>query len=309
MDMTEHATMIKRMEQAGEDTSQELEKLYFDNLNFVRKVGRPFTAQQELDDLEQEGYFALVKAVAYFDPAKGGNFTTIYGKFLMTQFSRMNDGRAYIPYNARETARKFDKLTKDYISRHGEEPPKSYYLDHMTAREIDTARTVLTQGNPVSIYSTDAEHGDTPLVEYLPDTSEESVEDIVVDATYKEELKSIWKDVDELTTPEQSRAIKAVFLEGKSTREAGNGKYVAGLERLKKQKRRFTPYLERIRDDAIYNEGVKTVSVSRFHQEGISSTERAAFMMIETFEKARLPIPEKYTPYIKGYKQLIEKLG
>ena len=100
-----------------------------------------------------------------------------------------------------------------------------------------------------------------------------------------------------------------MFLEGKSTREAGNGKYVAGLERLKKQKRRFTPYLERIRDDAIYNEGVKTVSVSRFHQEGISSTERAAFMMIETFEKARLPIPEKYTPYIKGYKQLIEKLG
>lgn len=303
--MTEHATKIKQMEQAGEDTNPELEKLYFNNLAFVRKVGQPFTGRQEADDLLQEGFFALVKAVHYYDPSKG-DFVSVYGKFLMTQFARMNDGRAYIPYHAREAARKFDKLTKEYIAAHGEEPPAAFYLEHMTAREIDTARAVLSQGDTLSLDRADEEHSDTAFIDYIPDTSGESVEDAAINSTYKEELKSIWRDVEELTTLEQAKAIRSVFQDGQKVAEVNRSKYNSGMERLKKQKKRFTPYLECVRDDAIYNEGVKPRSVSKFNQDGYSSTERAAFMMIDAYEKARLPIPEKYTPYITDYRRIIK---
>lgn len=43
----------------------------------------------ELDDLHQEGYFAMMNAIEKFDPARGTKFLTAFGYYLKKRFFRM----------------------------------------------------------------------------------------------------------------------------------------------------------------------------------------------------------------------------
>lgn len=286
MDMTEHANHIKQMEQAGQDPAGELEKLYFDNLAFVRQIAKPFEARQEPDDLLQEGYISLIRAFAYYDPNKGAGFSTIWGLFLRSTFARMNDSRPYIPHHTREDMRKYKKLEREYIKAQGKEPPAEYFAEHFTARELEAVNLALLQEDIIYLDAPQTESGGT-LAEVIPDPKGSTAEDIAIEEHTAEELRKIWEVVEEVTTPEQAAALKAIYIDGQATKASPeiNRGYKSGLARLQKNRERFAPFMELLIDGFVYSEGVKRCGVSAFNEDGQSATERAAFRLMER-EKA-----------------------
>lgn len=283
MNMTEHAIKIKQMEQAGQDTTDELEALYFDNLAFVRQIARPYEGRQEPEDLLQEGFLSLIRAMAYYEPDKGAAFTSIWGLYLKTDFSRMNDSRPHIPHYIRDDVRKYQKLEREYIIAHGEAPPPSFWGQHFTPQKLEAVKLAILQNNLTYLDApAPAEDGGT-IGELIPDATADSVEDIATDGIAAEQLRRIWDDVEQVTTPEQAAALKSVYMDGTKTQETPelNRQYKSGLARLQKNRARFAPFLELSKSNYAYNEGVKHCGVAAFYNDGMSATERAALRMID----------------------------
>ena len=62
--------------QAGDHVSENMTMLYQQNRRFIAGLALPFSNSVELDDLMQEAYFGLEKAVSKYDPTLGYAFLT-----------------------------------------------------------------------------------------------------------------------------------------------------------------------------------------------------------------------------------------
>ncbi|MCD8377364.1 MAG: sigma-70 family RNA polymerase sigma factor [Candidatus Gastranaerophilales bacterium] len=77
---------IIRQIKNGENVKDNMELLYVQNRGFIFEMAKKFFLEAEKDDLMQEGYLALVKAVDGFDVNRGCLFLSYYGYYLEHQF-------------------------------------------------------------------------------------------------------------------------------------------------------------------------------------------------------------------------------
>lgn len=283
--VTEKVKDIKSRKDAGEDVTQAMERVYFENLNFVRLVARGFLKIQEMDDMLQEGFFAFVSAVDYFDPDRGCSFLTVYKMYLKTTFARMKGAPVYIPYTVRDSVRRYKKLTDGYIKQYGVEPLDLYYFrEGFTQAELDNVRLVMAQEHMGDIDSPISGTDGCFLGDVLSDRNATSPEEDAIQAVYEEEIKGVWSHVDTLTTEQQADAIRQVIIAGRKTTEPELGQiYRAGMSRLRNHYRVFLQYLD---DGKRYSGGLKGNGVQRFQTTRTSSTERTALQLVKN-EKRR----------------------
>ena len=69
---------------AGEDVADHMEQLYSQVRRFIHVMARKFHVEEELEDLEQEGYLALYDAIDGYDPDHGVKFLT-YAEYWIRQ--------------------------------------------------------------------------------------------------------------------------------------------------------------------------------------------------------------------------------
>lgn len=62
--------------QAGDHVQDNMGQLYQQNREFIVKIALPYSKSVELEDLVQEAYFGLEKAVQRYDPTTGFKFLT-----------------------------------------------------------------------------------------------------------------------------------------------------------------------------------------------------------------------------------------
>ncbi len=82
--------MIKR----GEDAERNLETLFKQNRGLIARLAYRIGDGQEMEDLFQEGYLALMKAVDGWNPEGGASFATYAFKWIRAAMQR------YVRYNA-----------------------------------------------------------------------------------------------------------------------------------------------------------------------------------------------------------------
>ena len=93
----------------GEDVADNMLQLYQQNMGIIKDYARKYRSMAEEEDLQQEAYFAICKAVDSYDPDKGVSFLSWAVYWIRQQLLRycQNNGTVRIPVHASERVRKY----------------------------------------------------------------------------------------------------------------------------------------------------------------------------------------------------------
>ena len=277
---------------AGVCVAENMLQLWEQNRGFVATVAKKFCGYAEMDDLMQEGYLGLCKAVDAYDPDEGAPFVNYAAYWLQQNMQRyvMNCGcNVRIPVQANVRARKYLKLCAAYEAKYGRKPTDRE-LERALGVSWNVLQDVKKTAAMLQIGSLDVPAGeseDASLYDILP--GQEDVEEAVTDRIQAEELReTLWTTVDEL--PEhQSKVLRMRYL-GDQTFKKISEQVGRGYQRtvqihndaLRQLRRpRYRKKLEPFLDREIYSSGLKGNGVGQFNRTWTSSTERAAIELSE----------------------------
>ena len=279
---------------AGVCVAENMLQLWEQNRGFVATIARKFCGYAEMDDLMQEGYLGLCKAVDAYDPDADVPFVNYAAYWLQQNMQRyvMNCGcNVRIPVQANVRARKYLKLCDTYEAKYGRKPTDRE-LERALGVSWNVLQDVKKTAAMLQIGSLDVPAGeseDASLYDILP--CQEDVEEVVTDRIQEEQLReTLWATVDEL--PEhQSEVLRMRYLGDQTFKEiseqVGRGYqrtvqiHKEALRQLRRP--RYRKKLEPFLDREIYSSGLKGNGVGQFNRTWTSSTERAAIELSEAW--------------------------
>lgn len=246
---------------------------------FIRKVARRYEDHAELDDLMQESFFALERAVALYDPGGGSSFKTYLHFWLRSYMRKCCMKSIRVPVNQKSMVFRYKNVVSDYQRDFGRKPSKQEVCSalQLTENQYNNIVSAVSAGQICSL--SDPLVDDLTLGETIAGTDD--VETEVLDRIEQEELrKRLWEIVD--TLPEKyAKTIRNRYLDNKTLNECGTALGVSlqrvqqyesdALRALRKQEvlEQIRPYL----DDRRYSMGVK------------GSTEKAAIKIVSYLEQ------------------------
>lgn len=262
---------------------------------FARVKAKDMHAGDMTEDLEQEGFLAMLDAVKNYEEDKGAQFLT-YAAFhfrsRMWRYMHHEAGGREIPFHMIEKTRKYRRTVADFRRDFGRDPFGVEIMDRCgwTMRELTTVIKGLNADRTASL--------DAPLTEdeslTLADTVQDDADpaEMVEDRAFHEQLKrDLWETVDQL--PEiQADVIRGRYKEGLTLEKVGERK---GFNREKARQTeakalrnlRTGKSLERLRPfyQELYGSAVQCGGPTMFSRTWTSSTEREAIRLLETEEK------------------------
>ncbi len=281
--------IVKRI-QNGENLQEEL---YTQNVKLIRwcadRTGKP----DMIDDLQQEGFIALVTAAEEYDETKGktfGNYALNYIMWHLWAYIRKRMMPVCIPSYRLDQVRHYRRFFAFMIQQYGREPSDN---EIMTALRITDPRQLseIRKAALINVKSLDETINidglEIPYSEIVPDEDAEYFTEEVEDEIFRDQLKSdLWKIVDGKLSPEQSIAIHMKYesdLSVKEISEATGMKQTAvtrninkGLRELrnKQNKNVLRPYYEQYQ---LFN----ATGLQSFLRTWTSSVEREAIRSVE----------------------------
>lgn len=227
--------------QDGINVHENLERLWENNSGYVVTVARKYEAAEELDDLINQGFIGLYKAVEMYKPDKGAKFLT-YATYWITQSIQ----RYIQNYGKLNRVPGMCSLDKPI----GEEEDMSMYdmIPSQEDLEGDTTDRIQQEQLAAVIW---------PIVDKLPGD-----QTAVIRARYqsRQTFEEIGNGLG--TSKERVRHIEADAL-----------RYM----RRSRIRKMLEPYWE---DDRIYNYAIHGNSASTFEHTWTSSTERVAMKIM-----------------------------
>lgn len=268
-----------------EDTAR-LELLYMKNRGFLYKYIKRFFPCEEIEDLMQESYFSMIKAIRGYDESKG-KFLTYWGWHLRQHLTRYTYSYSGVGVNTNELINKYNRTITE-LEELGEIPTDTRIAHKMGVSVEKVQELAKLQKSRVNI-STDKEVNEgTALLDLQADKSQ-NVESTVLDAMEKEELKrDIWECVERL--PEKHAEViirhyknqeqyKDIAEDLEVSYQQVTQRKIEAFRKMREDARtvrQLRPYIDNIRGEALKGNGV-----GRFKVTWTSSTERVALQRLE----------------------------
>ena len=268
-----------------EDTAR-LELLYMKNRGFLYKYIKRFFPCEEIEDLMQESYFSMIKAIRGYDESKG-KFLTYWGWHLRQHLTRYTYSYSGVGVNTNELINKYNRTITE-LEELGEIPTDTCIAHKMGVSVEKVQELAKLQKSRVNI-STDKEVNEgTALLDLQADKSQ-NVESTVLDAMEKEELKrDIWECVERL--PEKHAEViirhyknqeqyKDIAEDLEVSYQQVTQRKIEAFRKMREDARtvrQLRPYIDNIRGEALKGNGV-----GRFKVTWTSSTERVALQRLE----------------------------
>lgn len=285
---------------AGEDVDMNMLQLYEQVRRFIHGIAWKYRENGEMEDLEQEGYLALYPAIDGYDPEQGVKFLTYaeyYIRQRMQRYLQQNGSILRIPVGQDVRIRKYRSFCNSFQIEHGRKPSdwEAAALMGLTLEQIRDMQETACMAALASLDSpvTGIDGGaDTTLGDFVPD--DKNMEEDALERLDHESLCSVlWECVDSLEG-QQPDVLRQRYQEGLTLSEIGQRHGTTGeaarqihakaLRELRKPSiaKRLRPFLpERVYSMALHGNGVE-----RFNRTWTSSTERAAFKVMD-WEKRR----------------------
>ena len=276
--------------QRDENVTENIEQLYRQNLPMIRKIAARFTAKAELEDLTQEAYFGLIRAVELWDPERDTLFMTYGAYWIRQQMVRYiydHSTTIRVPVHQREVMRAYSRMVNSYRVRFGRDPEEAeicYALD----LSRDQYRQLLKDLQTVGTCSTSApvgEDGELVLEDLIPDDSD-PIGDALEKISREEEAAALWSEVDRLPERE-AEVIRSRYRDNLTLNQCGEALGVSSemvrqlqekaLRKLRRPSvlRRLSPYLT---ESGAYSMGLRGTGRESFERGG-SSQERAVMRL------------------------------
>ena len=191
--------------QAGVDVPGNMLRLWEQNRGYIALVAKNYQAFEDIEDLKQEGYIGLCRAVDEYKPQEGIAFMTYAGYWIRQQMRRYVENCSSVvrvPSHARAKAHQYEKIVDDHRKEYGCKPANDQlrrYFGDIQSNTIELARSAST-GRIQSLDMSVGEDEDCTVGDLLPGAAD--VEGDVLDRVEQEELRVVlWGTVD--TLPEK----------------------------------------------------------------------------------------------------------
>lgn len=188
----------------------------------VRKVAHRISHQcaEPYEDLEQIGYFGLIRAIERFDPMQGCAFSSFaipYIRGEMLHFLRDKSSIVKVPRRWQELYNEGEKIRKQLMLKLGRAPKDSEIAQKLKVSLQEWRESLLAAQNrqPLSLDATVSQQIDSPisLAETLPDSRYQAYQYLEED---RQQLQGAMNQLEEKTRA----AIECVFLRELPRKEA-----------------------------------------------------------------------------------------
>jgi len=259
-----------------EDTAR-LELLYIKNRGFLYKYIKRFFPCEEVEDLMQESYFAMLKAIKSYDENKG-KFLTWFGWYLHEHLKRYVYSYSGVGINTNDLINKYNRTITE-LEELGEIPTDTRIAHKMGVSVEKVQELAKLQKSRVNI-STDKEVNEGTALLDLQADKKQDVESTVLDAMEKEELKrDIWECVVIIRHYKNQEQYKDIAEDLKVSYQQVTQRKIEAFRKMREDARtvrQLRPYIDNIRGEALKGNGV-----GRFKVTWTSSTERVALQRLE----------------------------
>ncbi|WP_301955896.1 sigma-70 family RNA polymerase sigma factor [uncultured Eubacterium sp.] len=263
-----------------------LELLYMKNIGFMRKYIKKYFPCEETEDLLQESYFAMLKAIKGYDESKG-KFLTYLGWYLRNHLTRYVYSYSGVGVSTNELINKYNRINTE-LEEQGIIPTIRVMAYKMGVSVQKVQEIEKLRASRVSA-STNKEINDGFTLLDAKADKNINVEKQVLDKLQQEQLKKdIWECVERLPR-EQADIIIKHYKKQQQYKEIAEELQISykalmqkkdsafwKMRRDRQTLRKLRPYIEDIRNAALQGNGVGT-----FKRIGMSSTERVAIKRVE----------------------------
>ncbi len=168
---------------AGIDVADNMLLLWQQNQGFIGQIANRYKYLAEEDDLLQEGYLGLCKAVDGYDPDQGVKFLTYAKYWIQQKMIRYihNNGTVRIPVHEQITLSQYEKLVDAFATQIGRKPTDreiGHYLG-LNGKQVTQLKKYAAMANIGSLDVPVGEDGDSSMYDLLP--GQESPEDEAVE--------------------------------------------------------------------------------------------------------------------------------
>ena len=280
--------------QSGEDVQSNMLKLWQQNRGMIERLANDYSKVEEREDLKQEAYFGLCKAVESYDPDKGSSFLTwaIYWIRQSMQRYCQNNGTIRIPVHSQEDLRQYKKLQNLFYLHVGRLPNTREYCYYLGC-SVKTLESLqrndrLSRIGSIDIPITGLENDNVTVGDTAADPGDPYSE--ILDSVTEQQLKEILWDIVEDLPGKEPAVIKMRYQENLTyketaartgiTTEAARQWELKALREMRRpsRARQLRPFydFEYIYDRALHGNGA-----AGFNRTWTSSTERVALDLIE----------------------------
>lgn len=210
--------------QSGVDVQNNMGHLWEQNRNFIIKIALPFSKSCELEDLIQEAYFGLERAVQKYDPEKGFQLLTYAEHQIRQAIQRycQNSGQLKrVPVHTLEQISKYQKFRSDYQAITGSEPVDEEYCIFLkiSPKKLKELREYMAGAYTVSIDAPMPGTDDLVMGDAIPDDF--NLEESVVEwAAHEQGKNDLWDAVNNLQG-RQAEVIERYFRKDESYETIG----------------------------------------------------------------------------------------
>ncbi|MCM1181233.1 MAG: sigma-70 family RNA polymerase sigma factor [Clostridium sp.] len=229
---------LVHMIQSGIEPQQNTEKLYMQNLSMIKRICKPYTSIEPLEDLTQTAYIGLLEAIRRYDSTKGYKFMTYAEDWLKWSIRHYLDHSQLIriPLNMNNLLYRYKRFLTSYEADHAGLLPTDEEITHELRISIDQLQDIkkyLLCDGIGSLDSPTDEAGESTIIDFI--ASPDSMEESTIDSIYQQEMRADVKKAMEiaLTEPEQD-TIKAYFWDGSTLDRIAKQKNVT-RERIRQQ--------------------------------------------------------------------------
>lgn len=274
------------MAQRGQDRLQCLEMIYQKNLGLIHQIAQPLVRPGiELDDLLQEAFFAVLKAVDQFDERQGSfaNYAALWLKWWLLRYIENHGSVIRIPVHQQERIRQYKRLCSSFESDFGRLPTSAELCSalELSPAQVETVKAdalFLTTGSldaPV-----DGMEEEQAIINTIPD-DENNVDDLIDEIQQEQLAVKLWSLIAKLSEREQY-IINKRYLDGWTIKQCADelGKSKSTIATQEKQafrkirKSEDAPVLRSFLEEHLEARSYRGTGLSTFKYTGASAPER-----------------------------------
>lgn len=279
----------------GSCVTDNMQRLYERNLPLIKRIVKPYTAYESVEDLLQEAYFGLWEAVQHYEASENVLFMTYAGYWIRQsaqQYIEKCGSVVKIPTAIRRKILRYKKTVQKLTQEKSRMPTDEEIADYMMITVLEVEK--------LKQYSQSVSSLDAPLNEDADITlgdnvqSDFDLENETIDKICDENAKNeLWGIVERYTAKRENDIIQDYFLHNKSLVQIAKEYNLSvqrvrniketGIHRLKREKaKKELQEKFEVVDCGMYRNGV-----NGFKEHNFSST-------VEYIALRRAEIQEEY---------------
>ena len=290
--------LVKAIRQ-GENRLENIAALHEQNKGLIHQVALPLVRPGvELEDLLQEAFFALLRAVDGYDDQQGSfaHYLALWVKWWLVRHIQNNGGPVRIPAGQQERIRKYKQVCSSFVANFGRMPTAaelSAALELTTAQIENVRRDAMFLSTASLDAPVEALEDEQAIVDTIPDP-ENDIEDLIENIRQEELAVKLWAVVAKLSDQERFVLSKR-YKNGESFSScaAALGKSTERARQIEKQafrkirNSRDAPALRSFLDDCLEAQSYRGTGYGVFSHTHTSAPERIALERATAEENRR----------------------